>query len=129
MPLTFTLPVSNPLPNQLTRCRLARQPIDHGAAYTIPLFVFHAASGRGIDVSVIVQNSAQGPCSVLRKNATPTGWEDLVVVQGTVNVADAYTQIDAIVSGAGTKAAKGYAILTKLLEWGVIHAELAGTVS
>lgn len=141
MPLTFATPVNNPLPNQLTRCRLSRQPIDHGAAYTIPLFVFHAASGKGIEATLVIQN---GACSVLRKTVAPLGWEDLVYVipytftstvpaergvTAAVQVATGYDQIDAIMSGAGTKAAKADAILTALLSMGVIHAELTGTVS
>ena len=129
MPIQIAAPVTNPLPNQLNRIRLARQPIDHGAAFSIPLFVFHGASGRGVDVSVVVQNSEKGGCSVLRKNATPVSFEDLVIVSGSVDVEDGYDQIDTIMSGAGSKAAKADAILTALLAMGVIDAGLTGPVS
>ncbi len=133
--LTLAVPVANPLPNQLNRCRLAQQPIDHGSdddatkpkVFTIFLFVFHGGSGVGVQKAVQVAN---GACTVLRKAVAPLTFDGLVTSEGApVNVPTGYDQIAAILAGPGNKAAKNDAILSALLAMGVLSADFAGVVS
>lgn len=125
MPIQITAPVPTNIPTTLNRIAIVRRPIDRGAAWEITLSVFHGATGKGHQHTVVVQN---GLCSAIKKNDTATEWSDLITAATSPSVADGYTQIETIMDGPGTKNAKNDAILTALLAMGVIDASLTGTV-
>ena len=72
--------------------------------------------------------ATNGSCTGIRKNPTPSGWNDLIQTFQLTS-ATAYDQVEAAYRGAGSKAVGIRAVEAKLLELGIIDASLAGTVS